>query len=83
MVWVYDMTESLLVCVLMHASLMAGLNALVPADLSGTSLLIWILTWAAALWVTSGAIILFRRSAVLAKASPKVGTKTTSKSSQA
>lgn len=50
MVWVYDRTESLLVCVLMHASLVAGLNALVPADLSGTNLLTWILTWAAALW---------------------------------
>lgn len=51
MVWVYDRTESLLVSVLMHASLMAGLSALVPAELTGTTLLTWILTWAAALWV--------------------------------
>ena len=54
MVWVYDRTESLLVSVLMHASLMAGLSALVPAELSGTTLLTWILSWAAALWVVVG-----------------------------
>jgi membrane protease YdiL (CAAX protease family) len=51
MVWVYDQTESLLIAVLMHASLMASLTALVPADLSGAALLTWILTWAAVLWV--------------------------------
>lgn len=68
MVWVYDRTESLLVCVLMHASLMAGLNALVPAELSGTSLLTWILAWAAALWLVSGVIIVSSRRATLAKA---------------
>ena len=56
MVWVYDRTESLLVSVLMHASLMAGLNALVPAELSGTTLLTWILAWAAALWVIVGVV---------------------------
>ena len=51
MVWVYDRTESLLVCVLMHASLMASLSVFVPAELSGSTLLTWIFTWAAALWV--------------------------------
>jgi len=56
MVRVYDRTESLLVSVLMHASLMASLSALVPAELSGTSLLTWILSWAAALWVIVGVI---------------------------
>jgi membrane protease YdiL (CAAX protease family) len=54
MVWIYNRTESLLVSVLMHASLMAGLSALVPAELSGTTLLTWILSWAAALWVVVG-----------------------------
>ena len=59
MVWVYDRTESLLVVVLMHASLMGSLNALVPADLTGKTLLTWIFAWAAALWiiVAVGAII--------------------------
>jgi len=51
MVWVYDRTESLFVSVLMHASLMAGLSALVPAELSGTTLLTWIFSWAAVLWI--------------------------------
>ena len=51
MVWVYDRTGSLLVSVLMHASLMASLSIFVPAELSGTTLLTWILSWAAALWI--------------------------------
>ncbi|MAT40925.1 MAG: hypothetical protein CL609_01190 [Anaerolineaceae bacterium] len=50
MVWVYDRTESLLISVLMHASLMFSLTAIVPADLSGESLLAWILAWAFVLW---------------------------------
>lgn len=50
MVWVYDQTESVLVSILMHASLMAGLSILVPTELVTTTLLTWILTWAVALW---------------------------------
>ena len=54
MVWVYDRTGSLLLAVLMHASLMGSLNALVPAELSGTTLITWIYSWAAALWLILG-----------------------------
>jgi membrane protease YdiL (CAAX protease family) len=54
MVWVYDRTESLFLSVLMHASLMGSLSALVPGELSGTNLLTWILTWAAVLWIFVG-----------------------------
>jgi membrane protease YdiL (CAAX protease family) len=61
MVWVYGRTESLLISILMHASLMASLNALVPAKLTGTTLLIWILTWAAALWVIAAVVALSNR----------------------
>jgi len=63
MVWVYNRTDSLLVCVLMHASLMASLNALVPADITGKTLLTWIVTWAAVLWaiVVVAAVIKARR----------------------
>ena len=50
MVWVYDRTESLLLAVLMHTSLMGSLNALVPAELAGTTLITWIFSWAVALW---------------------------------
>jgi ABC-type uncharacterized transport system permease subunit len=59
MVWVYDRTGSLLICVLMHASLMASLSAFVPAELAGSTLITWIFTWATALWivVTIGAKI--------------------------
>jgi membrane protease YdiL (CAAX protease family) len=59
MVWVYDRTGSLLICVLMHASLMASLSAFVPAKLAGSTLITWIFTWATALWivVTIGAKI--------------------------
>ena len=52
MVWVYNRTESLLVSVLMHASLMASLSIFVPAELSGKGLLTWIFSWAVVLWVT-------------------------------
>lgn len=82
MVWVYDRTESLLVCVLMHASLMAGLNALVPTELSGTNLLTWILAWAAALWVVSGAVILSSKQISIAKGNLEVNVAETTKSSQ-
>jgi len=51
MVWVYDRTESLLVSVLMHASLMASLSIFVPAELSGRDLLTWIFSWAVVLWI--------------------------------
>jgi len=63
MVWVYDRTGSLLVSVLMHASLMASLNALVPGELSGSALLTWIFAWATALWfvVAAGAALKNRR----------------------
>jgi membrane protease YdiL (CAAX protease family) len=61
MVWVYDHTESLLLSVLMHASLMAGLTIFVPTDLSGISLAVWILTWAAALWIGVGAVVMINR----------------------
>lgn len=54
MVWIYDRTESLFIAVLMHASLMGSLNALVPADLDTPALLTWILSWAGVLWLIVG-----------------------------
>jgi membrane protease YdiL (CAAX protease family) len=56
MVWVYDHTESLLVSVLMHASLVASLTIFVPAELTGKTIMIWILAWAAALWIVVAAV---------------------------
>lgn len=65
MVWVYDRTESLLIAVLMHASLMGSLNALVPSTLETPALLTWILSWAGVLWliVAVGAILQRRKAA--------------------
>jgi len=51
MVWVHDRTDSLLVVMLMHASLVTTLFVLVPQSLEGISLLTWILAWAVALWI--------------------------------
>ena len=51
MVWVYDRTGSLLLAMLMHASLTATQLILMPSPASGMSLLTSILAWAAALWV--------------------------------
>jgi membrane protease YdiL (CAAX protease family) len=52
MVWVYDHTESLLVAMLMHASLTSSvLFIFMPLAISGRPLLIWYLVLSTALWV--------------------------------
>lgn len=51
MVWVYDRTGSLLVAMLMHASLTATQLVFMPPPSSGMTLMISILAWAAALWI--------------------------------
>ncbi len=57
MVLVYDRSESLLVVMLMHASLVvATAGTLAPMTLAGTALLTWVLAWAAALWVVVAAV---------------------------
>lgn len=50
MVWVHDQSGSLLVTILMHASLVATTLTLPSMELSGTALLTWLVAWAAALW---------------------------------
>ena len=56
MIWVYDRTESLLVTILMHASLVATTLTLVPITLAGEPLLTWLLVWGVLLWVVIAAI---------------------------
>ena len=51
MVWTYDRTGSLLIAMLMHASLTATQVILMPPATAGMPLLISILAWAAALWL--------------------------------
>ena len=57
MVWVYDHTASLLVAMLMHASLSASTLILQP-PLTGAPLLMWNLALAAILWVVVAAVAL-------------------------
>jgi membrane protease YdiL (CAAX protease family) len=57
MVWVYDHTESLLVVILMHASLVFSTLALPSMALTGVPLLTWLLVWAAVLWGVVGAVV--------------------------
>src|SRR5215213_5277253 len=58
MVWVYDRTGSLLVAILMHASLTASTLILQPLAVSGVALLAVTLAYAAATWVVVAAVIL-------------------------
>jgi uncharacterized protein len=61
MVWVYDRTGSLLVTILMHASLIATQLIALPAFTGEGSSLVWILTWAVALWVAVAVIAVANR----------------------
>lgn len=57
MVWVHDRTQSLLVVILMHASLVATQFVLVaPFDFEGTGAVVYILAWAALLWGVAGLV---------------------------
>jgi membrane protease YdiL (CAAX protease family) len=60
MVWVHDRTGSLLVAVLMHASL-AATQLTVPPAPAGGAMLTSILGWAAALWVVVAAVAVAKR----------------------
>jgi membrane protease YdiL (CAAX protease family) len=53
MTWVYDRTESLLVAILMHASLDAFWLSSTPPGIATNSLVIWYLAWGAVLWVVA------------------------------
>ncbi len=62
MVWVYDKTESLLISMLMHASLTGSiLFIFMPLSMSGMPLLIWYLVLALAFWGTVAVIFLSKR----------------------
>jgi membrane protease YdiL (CAAX protease family) len=56
MVWVYDRTESLLVAMLMHASLSASMLIFQSATTSGMAQLTFLLVWAAVLWIVVAAV---------------------------
>jgi membrane protease YdiL (CAAX protease family) len=59
MVWLYDRTRSLLLAMLMHASLTGGLALIMmPVALSGAPNLIWYLVLIVALWAVVAAVAL-------------------------
>jgi len=59
MVWILDRTESLLLVILTHASLVLTTTVLVPVNLTGKNLLIWLILWGAVLWIVVLAIARF------------------------
>jgi membrane protease YdiL (CAAX protease family) len=61
MVWVYDRTRSLLVAILMHASLVTFWLSSTPLAIAGVPQVTWYLMWAAALWVIVLAVVLMLR----------------------
>lgn len=72
MVWVYDQTGSLLLAILIHATLVASLQILVPPALTGIAILTYILVWAGALWVVVAAIVVATGGYLWRKPFPKV-----------
>jgi membrane protease YdiL (CAAX protease family) len=61
MVWVYDRTESLLVAMLMHASLIVFWYALAPLGIAGVPFFTYYLVLAAATWVVVAAVAMTNR----------------------
>lgn len=75
MVWVYDRTGSLLVAMLMHASLTASVRIFDPVPISGAPIVIYNLVLGAALWGVVAAVAVatpgaLRRSTVTESAPP-------------
>jgi len=61
MVWVHDHAQSLLVAMLMHAVLTAGMLILQPAEMADVTLLTWLLAFAAAWWAIVAAMVAAKR----------------------
>ncbi len=61
MVWVYDRTESLFVCMLMHASLTASAPWILLPAATGTSLVIYYLILSVVMWAVVGLVALSNR----------------------
>jgi len=51
MIWVYKSTNSLLLTVLTHASLVFTTTVVVPMNLTGKDLLTWLIIWGVSLWI--------------------------------
>lgn len=71
MVWLLDRTESLLIVILTHASLVFTTTVLVPMTLTGKNLLTWLILWGAALWIIVFVIAIFQGGIFSQKQSEK------------
>lgn len=69
MVWVYDHTESLLVCILMHASLTASAPWILLPAAAGASLVIYYLILTIMMWAVVGLAVRFNRERFESKVS--------------
>ena len=58
MVWVYDRTESLLIAVLMHASLIVSTTPILLPAMTGAAFLTWFVVFTGALWIVVAAVAL-------------------------
>jgi membrane protease YdiL (CAAX protease family) len=67
MVWAYERTGSLLLMMLMHASLTACSIACSPAAMSGWQVFIYSLSVAVVMWIVAATITLFNRSSLKEK----------------
>lgn len=63
MVWIYDRTGSLLICILMHASLTASAPWILMPAATGKSLVIYYLILTVAMWAVVGLIVRSNRLA--------------------
>ncbi|MBI5031410.1 MAG: hypothetical protein HZB51_12850 [Chloroflexi bacterium] len=61
MVWFYDRTASLLVAILMHASLVTFWTMLTPLTITGVPLVIYYLAFTIAMWIVIGMIAVANR----------------------
>jgi uncharacterized protein len=61
MLWVYDHTSSLLLAILMHTPIVVCQFVLIPATLSGVSMMIFDIVFGAALWFITFVLIMLDR----------------------
>jgi membrane protease YdiL (CAAX protease family) len=71
MVWIYERTGSLLVSVLMHASLIVFWLMATPPGIAGDAMTIWYMSWGAVLWLVVAAVFAMERRAVRGPSPPE------------
>lgn len=65
MVWLYNRTESILIIILTHVSLVFTTTVIVPMTLTGKALLTWIITWGVILWISAFVVLIVNRRILL------------------